>query len=691
MKYETNKSYGILGTEEKDIKDISFVDNVAVVNYNDGSKETLEFESDKDFLRSVYPELTDNEIAKEKGKTWHSLNPNNEKGKYVLAAAIVGGAAVLGAAGLGIAHAVKENNKDAEEETVIEQPIETPVEEETVNYVENIDLTNTTWEQLEEMINNKEINEVQGAFILKMQNFLNSANVSEDWENLTLTDEEVEDANKLLVELGKEELEGNEIRFGFTPEEVLALALRYNNYSNEEMAQILGGDEVDVDDIMNNKSNQAIKKLNIYLLHTDSYELKLDEIVNLTDAEVKYTDELNKMFVEYKKLLSEKKYTEAKEEMAKIEDTMSKIAYVSGLSDNYIELALNTYGAAASGMSVANGYKDLFTEEKMKSWILGNSEVDDVKRSIADEACGAQKENLESYNEYIYNKKLENSSAEAAYAAAKDIEADVDALNNTQTEYDKVTKNTVNIVDVVTIVDNKLMEEKKDEENMQYFESVSLAKKYIEMNETSYNSVTGGTVGQYIVIGADGNVTISDVIPVVTTVETKTVSEEEKQQKDEEVKKQYETDYQNLYEAAYQAFLNGGTFTNYDANDPEAAAIVAYAKQDAEAKKNSHNGEVTGGETTPVTIPDGVTEEGTGTSETTTETTEEVIDGRTEEEKEAAKALEEGSTETTTEQTSGPSLSEEMENSGITDGDDSYTWYFDGDIEVEEGSISNSL
>ena len=135
-------------------------------------------------------------------------------------------------------------------------------------------------------------------------------------------------------------------------------------------------------------------------------------------------------------------------------------------------------------------------------------------------------------------------------------------------------------------------------------------------------------------------------------------------------------DYQGIYDAAYSAFINGQNFTGYDANDSLAAAAVGMARSDADSylAAKAQEGQVTGGEVTPVEI------EGNGKSYPSEqapsnggETTVEVVNPTVTEpvvEPEPTVPVEEGT-----------SLAEAAQEAGLT-GDD-IIWLFDQDIEVE--------
>lgn len=585
MKYE---KYGIVGTEREDILTFTVIGLDSIyVQYNNGDTKKISLDGVANanlevtrFLRSAFPKLKDNEIIEaQKEGLWHAYTADSQQAKDLesefiskeelddtkqsyeeqvaetkkykakkaaTTASAIALAALLGAAAgskLGVFDGLKTKLSDlfnTKGNTNNELTLEDGT---TVVNKNNLVLDAANWEELNDLLRSGSINQRQMITLMKIVDFIEKNNVSESWETVELTDEEVKEINEILKEMKYQEIEGNKARFGFTPTELEALSLRFGDLTKEEITSIVGGNEIDVNATMD-ESNSAIKKLIIYLTATDTYDMDVTELVEFNGKGTEAIKEINDMFKEYKSLVKEAKKDKAEEKMTEIRNWLINF---SNSTDNELNSAksyiLRTYLVAGNILSEANGYKideeltvlnsktdknetikvkmDLFDDLTMRNLVLGfdntfNKEefmkqnnidskyvlvsVSDVKRSVADEFCSEEELKLHAANVYMDQIKENDQDLEIGYAVQSNIDlskAGIEEFDNVKTKYDEYTDRTVNLNDFSRIYTDQLVKDGKAPLNSQYFETLGLASMVHDLEVIS-NPALGGKKGDII-------------------------------------------------------------------------------------------------------------------------------------------------------------------------------------------------
>lgn len=578
-------NYGVFGENEKDIKKICFVGfETAYIEYNNGElikvdlpvnekKEDLEVVR---LLRSAYPELKDDEIAELKNDTWYAYKVNTKPAKEVekvyidyiivkeaedekaeleekvekanararLAGFIATGGLIVGA--IAFAHGcANKNAAPADVQTAIERTVVTGDDTEEVKESKNkskVDLSNKTPEEVMKMLENGEINQVQATFFLNAYDWIKNNSYREEWQKLTLTDEEVAKANELLTSMGYEPLDGNEVRFNPTIEEAMGLMLRFGKYTNEELVAITGREEIPVEKIMGEYSNEGIRTNILYLVFSDEPEDKIEDLIKFSDEELRKKNEIADLWKEYKTLYAAEKYDEAEAKMKEVKNWLIDFASNAEFDKSDVKgYILRTYLYAALIMSNANNYQDtvslhvtdsttqeatdinvklpLFDELTMRTLATGpkgfdqeafkkeygiNSKfvLNDLPAvSKADDSCSAEQERLEAYNKYLNDLETKDIAAEAAvadqYGADISQEGVLENLDNANTTIDNLAKNTASMYDLAFAVDARLEEEGLTPKNMDYYRVVYLSN-YIFAINVRVNPVLDYSTGMII-------------------------------------------------------------------------------------------------------------------------------------------------------------------------------------------------
>lgn len=525
-------------------EDINTNEYIDIRSYADNAKET---EINKVLMKAQHSGLSQSEIA-----SYYTGNPvlvdainrakehklylptaereaevekivTNEKAKAKKTGAIITTSALAVAIAVGLAACGAHKDKDKEAEIAIEQQIE----------IEN-------WASY---FANAEENLQKALFVNNIAEWTTNINANEDWEKVTLTDEE-------MKELG---YENPECVFGFTAEEAHSLALRYNTYTKDELVTISGGKEFDVTSLITSPdsiSNKALTKIQTYYFNSEECNLDIEKLLTFTEAGNNKINELEILFREYKLLdKDEAQADRAKEKMAEIKHVLLECAYDTTFDKDAKSYILSTFLPTASRISEMHQYQDtieievydtkkdenttkeiktaLFDEITNRALRLGfaatenvgsfdsksfleNHDIDadrynllnvDVERSITDQLCGEQGEKLVEANEYIADLRSEDHVSEVAYAGVQGIDlsatgTEASELNNVATTYDNLTKGTHDTAKIMEMLNNYLKEKEIYPSNINYFSTTLVSKKIEEYKNT--HGITAGKPGDVI-------------------------------------------------------------------------------------------------------------------------------------------------------------------------------------------------
>ena len=249
---------------------------------------------------------------------------------------------------------------------------------------------------------------------------------------------------------------GQESRFGFTPEETMAFYLRFNNFTDEELITICNGSNINADEIMD-LSNDFMEKMNLYY----SLSNQTSNISSLFNDE--HDKEVINTFEEHHAKMMSTGINE-KETLMQAEKEMYKDYFNSDIegketkaragSTSYL---LRTMLPADQREADLRNYKDkmiiyttgtakevevkvdLFDEVFMSRYVQGFAEfdenhflkqlgynpekyylgIDGTKESIADLSCGEQEEKFRDADEYRVNLETSDKMVEDNKQALK--------------------------------------------------------------------------------------------------------------------------------------------------------------------------------------------------------------------------------------------------------------------------------
>ena len=379
-------------------------------------------------------------------------------------------------------------------------------------------------------------------FVNHIAEWITSVNAQEDWEKVTLTEEQ-------MKEYGYDEAES---LYGFTAEDAYSLALRFGDYSKEDYLALTGGNEIDTVRIMDDAhsaSNGALSRIIAYYINSNNCDLHIEKLINFNEAEQKKIAEFEELFREYHTLDNEKgKEKEAKSKMKEIKEALVNYAHdIDFEQDNAKSYILRTFAPAASAISQIHQYQDkievklydtkndketskeittqLFDEITMRTLVHGFNESEgigafdaesfleehnisksrynllntDVEESIANQSCGAQSQKLEEANRYITTMRSENYNAELAYAGGLGLDLssiNIDQLNNVRLPYDRATDGTYDPTSIMKLLDNYLKNNAIYPKNVDYFSKYKLSELSMEYKDS--HGVTRGKPGDIV-------------------------------------------------------------------------------------------------------------------------------------------------------------------------------------------------
>lgn len=353
------------------------------------------------------------------------------------------------------------------------------------------------------------------------------ANGIEDWEKVTLTEEQ-------MKEYG---FTSPECLFGFTADEAYALALRFNDYSKDsedykdyrdKYIEITGGNHMDLDKI-DNLSESALAKIQTYYFLSEKCDLNIEKIITFTEQGQAKIDELETLFREFNALIAEEKETEAKEKMAEIKSVLLNCAHDVNFDKEAKAYILRTFAPTANRISQMHEFKDtieievydeqkntettlevetdLFDDITNRTLYLGFAKTENVEAfdseaflktngiknasnytlllsgtnsSIADMTCSDQNQKLEKANEYIALLRNEYLIAD-------------DKVNTT---YYKLTEKTTNADSIVEFINEYIKKHNIYPKNDEYFTKYAAGLKMKEYYST--HGVTQGKPGDTI-------------------------------------------------------------------------------------------------------------------------------------------------------------------------------------------------
>ncbi len=503
---------------------------VDLVNYSDEAKEEKLDKLSKS-LKAAGVNATDNYFTDSKSFVHYyekALKAQVKKDNSKLKAALIGLGITAGVVGVGSAVGIGAynlaNNKGVSVEDTDDKLADVP------------DISDKDWQFY---LNNALDTTQKEVFQDRITKWLTSVNGKEDWEKVTLTEDK-------MNELG---YDSTNCLYGFTAEEAYSLMLRFGNYSDSEYTSITGGKSIDVVKVMDDahsSSNGALASIIYYYINSDECDLKIDKLINFSDKEVEKINEIEGLLREYKELEADStKAGEAEAKMHEIKSWLNEYAHdVDYDQSNAKSYILRTFVQAASVISVKHGYKDqteievydktagvnvskqittqLFDEIMIRDLVTGylysndNEMFDsasyleehgissdryqlmmsDVAMSIADKSCSSQSEKLQQANDFMAKLRQNDSLAEAAYAATKDIKIDLNDTNNVITDWDKLVNGTYDSSVLIEKLNDYLVKKEIYPENTMYFLKEKAVQDYIDYLDN--NGVTAGKPGDFI-------------------------------------------------------------------------------------------------------------------------------------------------------------------------------------------------
>ncbi len=512
----------------------------------------------KDFLPRaerdrIVEKVVDNALSSIDVDENQNENSDLKKKVTVGALAAAGLLALAGGAGAGYAMGQKDDSKNANPEAL--NRIVTEIGNTDVN-IDNIStpisLEGQDWLYY---VNEALDSDQKSLFINQISPWLNEVNAKEDWERATLSQEQMTNYK----------FDDPECIYGFTADEAYALALRFNEYTNDQYVSLTGGKEIDTIDIMNDsnsQSNGALSKIISYYVNSDDCNLNISALLNFNEKEQAKIVEFETLFREYKALDNEKgKEKEAETKMQEIKKSLVNYAMdIDSEQVNAKSYILRTFLPAASIISQMHQYQDkipvtlydtktqtnvdkdiktaLFDEITMRTLVLGYNETavmgafdseafleehnistsrynllnTDVARSIADQSCGTQATRLDEANKYIAAQRSEDLAMETAYAGSQNIDLSTvgayDNLNNVRSHYDQLVNGTFDANTIIELLNKDLMDKNIYPKNVEYFTQYLITEKMIEYKNT--HGVTQGKVGDIIKETYQQNVKVTE-------------------------------------------------------------------------------------------------------------------------------------------------------------------------------------
>ena len=563
---------------------------VDLVNYSDEVKEEKLDKLSKS-LKSAGVNATDNYFTDSKSFVHYydkALKAQVKKDNSKLKAALIGLGITAGVVGVGSAvgiGAYNLANKGISVEDADDKLADVP------------DISDKDWQfYLDNALDTTQ----KEVFQDRITKWLTSVNGKEDWEKATLTEDK-------MKELG---YDSKNCLYGFTAEEAYSLMLRFGNYSDSEYTSITGGKSIDVVKVMDDahsSSNGALASIIYYYINSDECDLNIDKLINFSDKEVDKINEIEGLLREYKELEADNTKTgEAEAKMHEIKSWLNEYAHdVDYEQSNAKSYILRTFVQAASIISVKHDYTDqteievydktagvnvskqittqLFDEMMIRDLVTGylysndNEMFDsasyleehgissdryqlmmsDVAMSIADKSCSSQSEKLQQANDFMARLRQNDSLAEAAYAATKDIKIDLNDTNNVITDWDKLVNGTYDSSVLIEKLNDYLVEKEIYPENTMYFLKEKAVQDYIDYLDN--NGVTAGKPGDFIETETEKSVPVT---PSEMTQENATVLNHENQ---------VVTPEQAMEEARQENYEKTDI---YDASTPEAESKV---------------------------------------------------------------------------------------------------------------------
>lgn len=230
---------------------------------------------------------------------------------------------------------------------------------------------------------------------------------------------------------------GQESRFGFTPEETMAFYLRFNNFTDEELITICNGSNINADEIMD-LSNDFIEKMNLYYslsnqtsnissLFNDEHDKEVintfeEHHVQMMSASDKEKEQLLR---DEKQMYSDYFYSDIEGKETKARAGSTSYLLRTMLPADSREAQLRNYKDKITIYTTGTGKDvevktDLFDEIFMRRYKDGFEDFDEnhflkqlgynpekyyvgingVKSSVADLSCGEQEEKFRNADEF---------------------------------------------------------------------------------------------------------------------------------------------------------------------------------------------------------------------------------------------------------------------------------------------------
>lgn len=632
--------------EENVVSEDASVENTDVEPVEGEEVELVENENGGyDPIDGDIPEASASDSQDEAGNESTEDEEEKSDGDTLKKAALVGGTVLAGGAIIAAGMALEscEDKALTKDNTVIESNIDDIKEVK----VEVPDMTGKDFEYYKE---NAIETTQKDVFVNKMSAWLDNTNGKEDWEKITLTEEEQK----------QYEVASDEFVFGFTSEEAFALVMRYGNYSEQEMLNITGGKTIDIDQTIE-YSNNAIKNAITYYVLSSECKLGIDTLINFDESGVKVIESFENLLAQYKAVeFEEGKEEEALALMKQIKKGLVELAHDDQIDGNTKNWTLNTIGSACVIISNNHQYKDkielnvynnktesneiieiktdLFDELTTRDLFLGydktfdseayleENKIDpkqynllytDLEKGFADIDYSTQKSNLENFNKYANERINENVAAEALVQ----FKGQIEGADNVTTEFDNVTHGTYDFNTLNDMLDDYLIKKNTYpivhgyDSNSLYSKKMNMFFKKITDQQIAYKNthgITAGKVGDIIkdvenavinapleeILEKSENIVVVDSNGNESTLEKEKAKAVEKENKEKniiseaEAKKeavQEQVSAQSAYDAGFAYGYGNGSYEAKYAESSDAIISSSWSTgfSDGQVKKNN--------------------------------------------------------------------------------------------------------
>ena len=357
-----------------------------------------------------------------------------------------------------------------------------------------------------------------------------------------ITEDEIKSLKEMGITIDETKNYANE---GLDAEEVYAAMLRWGSeLTNEELAMINSGENIDIEKVMSSAksdSNRFEEDIIMMLLMDEELDFDIQKAIpTLSDKDAEEFNQFKGLYKEFKTLKSEDKIEEAHEKMREIKKAYSEYAFGDNSENGRVfGLTVATWGTVFSVESQIAQFRDKVTytffdtntgkevektfetntwdEVTMDGAVLGfkncsevsvNGEskyaatiegvasnfvyIIDEPSSISDLALSNEISMMESYNEFIEAKRVENANMDGAYAGTAGTNAIDENYMATNSDFDKLTYQTLNINPLLETINAKLEEAELNGVNKGYY-NLYISQKAIEFKNAHFVAANGNS------------------------------------------------------------------------------------------------------------------------------------------------------------------------------------------------------